>query len=588
MHAENPVVLAAIIAIGIGAHNFGEGLAIGASAASGATAIALALIVGFGLHNATEGFGVAAPLVGRVVPTWAQIGLAGLIAGGPTFIGTIVGYTFLLADALRALSRDCGRRAGLRHRRAVEYAAQDGPDRVGDDHDVRGVSDCAGDRTLSRYERRLGMVFGIVLAVTLAGPLDGIAARPQFAHAIVAAEVYDLDAKRPLYARNAGTLMEAASTTKLLTNGTSLALLGPNFRWTTPVYRTGPIDAAGTLHGDLVLVASGDPNLSQRIQSDGSLAFENEDHSYDGSYETRAVPGDPLAVLRDLAAQVVRAGIKQIDGGVVVDASLFADQGPEGGTGAILSPIVVNDNLVDVTVTPGTNAGDPTTISVSPETPYVSFVNQSKTSAAGTEPTVNLGGRDKSNADGSHTVTITGTMPAGRSILFAYRVPEPQRFAQEAFTVALRDAGVTVNAPSSTAAFDHATASAAYTAADLVARHVSPPLSEDVYLTLKVSDNLQCRLDAVYVGLCDRREDGSLEGGLRARASAARCGGARSTRRVATRRPWQLRLLYAALHGELSRMGCPSTVVPVAVACVADPRRRRHALQYSKRLGSRR
>ena len=87
-------MLAAIIAIGIGAHNFGEGLAIGASAASGATAVALALIVGFGLHNATEGFGVAAPLVGRVVPSWAQIGLAGLIAGGPTFIGTIVGYSF--------------------------------------------------------------------------------------------------------------------------------------------------------------------------------------------------------------------------------------------------------------------------------------------------------------------------------------------------------------------------------------------------------------------------------------------------------------------------------------------------------------
>ena len=94
MHAENPIVLAALIAVGIGAHNFGEGLAIGASAASGATAVALALIVGFGLHNATEGFGVAAPLVGRVVPTWAQIGLAGLIAGGPTFVGTILGYSF--------------------------------------------------------------------------------------------------------------------------------------------------------------------------------------------------------------------------------------------------------------------------------------------------------------------------------------------------------------------------------------------------------------------------------------------------------------------------------------------------------------
>ncbi len=93
-HADNPLVLSSIVAIGVGAHNLGEGLAIGASAASGATAIAVALIVGFALHNATEGFGVAAPLVGRYVPSWSQIGLAGLIAGGPTFLGTIIGYTF--------------------------------------------------------------------------------------------------------------------------------------------------------------------------------------------------------------------------------------------------------------------------------------------------------------------------------------------------------------------------------------------------------------------------------------------------------------------------------------------------------------
>jgi ZIP family zinc transporter len=93
-HAENPMMLSTIIAIGIGAHNFGEGLAIGASAASGATAIAVALIVGFALHNATEGFGVAAPLVGRYVPSWFQIGIAGLIAGGPTFLGTVIGYQF--------------------------------------------------------------------------------------------------------------------------------------------------------------------------------------------------------------------------------------------------------------------------------------------------------------------------------------------------------------------------------------------------------------------------------------------------------------------------------------------------------------
>jgi FtsP/CotA-like multicopper oxidase with cupredoxin domain/zinc transporter ZupT len=92
--AQDPYVLAAVIAIGIGAHNFAEGLAIGASAASGATAIAIGLIVGFGLHNATEGFGIAAPLAGRVVPQRRLLLLAGLVAGGPTFLGTIIGYAF--------------------------------------------------------------------------------------------------------------------------------------------------------------------------------------------------------------------------------------------------------------------------------------------------------------------------------------------------------------------------------------------------------------------------------------------------------------------------------------------------------------
>jgi ZIP family zinc transporter len=109
--ADSPLVLAAIIAIGIGAHNLAEGLAIGASAASGATNIAAGLIIGFALHNATEGFGVAAPLAGKMIPSWAQIGLAGLVAGGPTFLGTMIGYTFqspvltifFLATAIGAL-----------------------------------------------------------------------------------------------------------------------------------------------------------------------------------------------------------------------------------------------------------------------------------------------------------------------------------------------------------------------------------------------------------------------------------------------------------------------------------------------------
>ena len=80
------------IAGAIGVHNFAEGLAIGVSARAGAISLATVLIIGFALHNATEGFGIVGPL-GEVRPSWRWLGLAGLIGGGPTILGSMVGYT---------------------------------------------------------------------------------------------------------------------------------------------------------------------------------------------------------------------------------------------------------------------------------------------------------------------------------------------------------------------------------------------------------------------------------------------------------------------------------------------------------------
>ncbi|MFI5053626.1 MAG: ZIP family metal transporter [Acidimicrobiia bacterium] len=91
-----PKRLAFFIALGIGFHNFSEGLAIGQSAASGEISLALLLIIGFGLHNATEGFGIVAPLAAEGErPSWAFLGVMGLIGGGPTFVGTVVGQTWV-------------------------------------------------------------------------------------------------------------------------------------------------------------------------------------------------------------------------------------------------------------------------------------------------------------------------------------------------------------------------------------------------------------------------------------------------------------------------------------------------------------
>jgi zinc transporter, ZIP family len=90
--APTGIKLGYMIATGIGLHNFSEGLAIGQAAMASQIQLATLLIIGFGLHNMTEGFGIAAPLGGSA--SWSFIGVAGLIGGGPTFLGTLVGVAF--------------------------------------------------------------------------------------------------------------------------------------------------------------------------------------------------------------------------------------------------------------------------------------------------------------------------------------------------------------------------------------------------------------------------------------------------------------------------------------------------------------
>jgi ZIP family zinc transporter len=95
--------LALLIATGIGMHNLGEGLGIGQSSAAGDVALALVLIIGFALHNATEGFGIVGPLSGEdELPSWRFLALLGLIGGGPTFVGTAIGYSWV-SEALQVL-----------------------------------------------------------------------------------------------------------------------------------------------------------------------------------------------------------------------------------------------------------------------------------------------------------------------------------------------------------------------------------------------------------------------------------------------------------------------------------------------------
>ena len=328
--------------------------------------------------------------------------------------------------------------------------------------------------------------------------IQKVIARPEFAHSNFGIEFYDLETGKAVYALNADKLFVPASTTKLLTEGAVLAKLGPDYRFHTKIYRTGPIDKKGTLKGDLIFVASGDPNLSNRVQPDGTLAFMDEDHSYNGP----ALPGDPLTVIKDLGAQVAAKGIRKIEGRVYVDTSLMPDGEHEGGTGVTMSSIMVNDNIIDVTATPGAKTGDPVTLGVSPQTSYFHFVNAMATGPADSK--VSFDATDPAlRPDGSWEITFSGNVPQGGGPhTVAYQIPSPTPFAAWVLREALEAKGIQIKTKKSGATVkDFSLLQHFYTAENQVAEHVSPPLSEEIKITLKVSQNLHAGMGPYFLGL---------------------------------------------------------------------------------------
>jgi PBP4 family serine-type D-alanyl-D-alanine carboxypeptidase len=330
----------------------------------------------------------------------------------------------------------------------------------------------------------------------LAAKIQSVTSRPEFAHSNFGIEFLDLQTGEVLYSLNADKMFVPASTTKLLTQGTVLAKLG-DYRFHTLIYRTGPIDKHGTVKGDLILVASGDPDLSNRIQPDGTLAFVDEDHSYQGP----ALPGDPLMVLREMAKQIAAKGIRRVEGNVLVDTSLMPDAEHEGGTDTVLSSIIVNDNVVDLTGKPGAKAGDPVALSVSPATSYVHFTNKLVTGAADSKLSLDVSDPTP-GPDGSIEVVLSGSIPLGAGTQTgAYPVPSPTKFATAALRECIADEGIKVAPANSSQAPDFAGLKKSYTPENVVAEHVSPPLSADVKVTLKVSQNLHASMGIYYLGM---------------------------------------------------------------------------------------
>ena len=344
---------------------------------------------------------------------------------------------------------------------------------------------------------------------TLPERIQAIMSRPEFAHSSFGVEFYSLDNSKLIYQLNADKLMVPGSTTKLLTEGAMLELLGGDYQFHTRVYRSGPVKKDGTLDGDIVIVASGDPNLSGRIQSDGTLSYETMDHSYGGP-DSKGI-GDPLLVVRKLAQQIADKGIRHVKGRVLVDVSLFPEGDRELGTNVVISPIVINDNVIDVMATAGDKEGAPVALQVSPKTAYLQIINQATTGKADSKPSLNYT-REKANPDGTHSLTLTGTLQPGKtSGMMAYPVPEPSRFAATVLAEALKEKGSRSFRAAGEKPPDFKALAASYPPENLLAEHVSPPLKEDVKITLKLSQNLHASMGPFLLGALLAHKDKEID-----------------------------------------------------------------------------
>lgn len=316
--------------------------------------------------------------------------------------------------------------------------------------------------------------------------LAEVTGQPQYKHAHWGVLVADQQTGEAVYEQNADKLFVPASTTKIFSVACALDCFGADHRFRTRLVRRGEVDDKGELPGDLILLASGDPSFGGRATPQGEIEFTSSDHTYaDGGSETELTAADPLAGLNDLAAQVVEAGIKRIRGDVLVDDRLFEKAEGSGSGPGRLTPIMINDNLIDITIQPA-EEGQAATLTWRPQTAAVQI-----------ECKVETGQQDAKLATslvdlGNGRLCVQGRIPQGhKPIVRVYEVPDAAAFARTLLIEALARAGVKVDAPTLAA-----TSGAALPAVDdakklpQVAVHTSLPLSQSARLILKVSHNL--------------------------------------------------------------------------------------------------
>lgn len=313
--------------------------------------------------------------------------------------------------------------------------------------------------------------------------------------------VADVNSGEVLLANRPDEMVFTASTAKLFTVATALDVLGPNYRVTTPVYATGPV-RGGVVDGDLALVTKGDLALGGRGAPNDNFNYtfsaDQVDHVYGDVAPNGAEPkGEPMAGLNDLARQVAASGVTRVDGDVLVDDRFWQTfEGQEG----VVPPTFVNDNLLDITVTPAA-AGEDAGVVESPQSAAFTVVPRVRT-VRGSESTVEVA-TDPADPD---RLVVKGTIGASAEPRqTVHRVPDAATWTRALFVKALRRAGVEVGADSGSA--NPQPPADPYRKGQRLAVLESPPLKEFGKMILATSYNtganaLLCHL-AVSEGSTD-------------------------------------------------------------------------------------
>ncbi|HET6219500.1 MAG TPA: D-alanyl-D-alanine carboxypeptidase/D-alanyl-D-alanine-endopeptidase [Acidobacteriaceae bacterium] len=339
--------------------------------------------------------------------------------------------------------------------------------------------------------------------------ISAIMEKPRYSEATWALRVIDVKSGNVIYDLNSQEQLLTGSVRKLYSVGVTLNQLGADYRFKTPVFRNGEVDASGNLTGDLILVATGDLTMGGRDNGNDTLAITDFDHNdADNLGSAILTTPNPLAGLNKLAKQVAASGITKVSGNVIIDDRLFKEFRVPNQK-LLITPIVINDNRIDVTILP-TQPGQRAHIEWRPHTAAFKVTSDVVTVAKGEETAVTL--THTSPYEGIVTGQIAEgyvpPLPGVKTLVRTFRVEdplapqEPAAFARTTFIEALRRAGVTVNAPLvAPNPSDKLPPPDWYRNETNVAELVSAPYAQYSKLILKVSLNLGANLSLMLFGL---------------------------------------------------------------------------------------